>query len=108
MIRLFYENIVDQLVRDTFRRVSDFINGQDLLKCDFKFRTYTFDAAVTNLRIPHGLGTIPRDVIVTSVTNDETVTFHYSDFDASEIEVTATGACVVRYFIGTYVGGANV
>jgi hypothetical protein len=108
MIRLFYESIVDPLVKETFKRVSDFINAQDVLKANFKFREYEFMGAVANLTIPHGFGVMPRDAFVTSVTNDETVTFHYSEFDNTNISVTATGACTARYFVGTFVGGSNV
>lgn len=108
MIRLLYENVVDPLLRDILKKISDFLNSVDLLKADFKFYEYTFSAAVTNLKIPHSLGKIPRDVIVTAVTDNMVVTWNYDEFTNSRLDVTTDKAGTVRYFIGTFVGGNNV
>lgn len=108
MIRLFYENIVEPLIRDAFIKLSDYLNNIDLLKADFLFYEYTFEAAVTNLAIPHGLGKVPKDLIQTAVTDNMVVTWNFDDFTASKLNVTTDKAGTVRYFIGTFVGGNNV
>jgi hypothetical protein len=108
MIRLLYEGLVDPLIKDLFKKLADYLNAQHLLKADFIFKEITFTAARTNMKVPHGLNKVPRDLIQLSVTNGIAVTWNYDLFSNTELDVTVSAAGSVRFFIGTYVGGNNV
>lgn len=71
----------------------------------FKHFELTFEEAQTNLKLPHGLGFAPKDVIQTSLTGSGTLTWNYSLFDKTDLNLTTTGPCTVRAFIGTYQAG---
>lgn len=62
-----------------------------------------FLSAQTNAKIPHGLGFKPLDVMQTSLIGaGVTVTFNYDLFDTETIDITVSGACSIRFFIGAY------
>lgn len=97
-----FKDIDDEYVRENFTRLNDFFQKDALLKAGWKFFTLTFSAAVTNNKVRHGLGFKPLDVIQTSIVGPGAVTFNYANFDETTLDITTTGACVVRCFIGTY------
>jgi hypothetical protein len=97
-----YKDIHDRFIRENWKRLNLFLQEVTILKGQFEFFELTFDAAVTNDRVGHGLGFEPLDVIQTSITGAGAITFNYSLFDGEFIDVTTTGACVVRCFIGRY------
>lgn len=92
----------DPVARRNFRLIEDQINGDTLLKGHFQFFKFVFTAAVTAMKIPHKLGFRPLDVILTSVSAGATVTWAYDTFDATNVVITTSGACVVRCFLGAY------
>jgi hypothetical protein len=59
---------------------------------------------VVNYRYPHKLGFVPEDVIQTSLRGAGAVTWNYDQFNRDYLDVTTTGACVVRAFVGLYGG----
>jgi len=97
-----FKDIDDEYVRENFTRLNDFFLNDALLRAGWKFFTLTFTGAVTNNKVRHGLGFKPLDVIQTSITGAGALTFNYALFDDINIDVTTTGACVVRCFIGAY------
>lgn len=97
-----FKDIEDTYIRENFKRLSLFLQKDALLKGSWSFFTFEFDGAVTNDRVRHGLGFKPLDVIQTSITGPGSITFNYDLFDKESIDVTTTGACVVRAFIGAY------
>lgn len=100
--RLIYETVVDGVVRDALKAINDFLVSLDILKPDFRYYTFTFDSAVTNFRVPHGLKKTPTDLVQTFVSGGVTVTWHYDDFTNTDIYVTTSAACTVRYFLGRF------
>lgn len=102
MISLNYELVEDGLVRDALETIEEYINGLDIIKGQWAFFEIRFDRAVTNFKFPHNLGYRPRDVIQTSKTGAGSITFNFDRFDALNLDITTTDACVVRVFVGTY------
>jgi hypothetical protein len=94
--------ITDRNVRESFTRIVEFINSQPLLKGDWEFLTLTFTGPVTHYRVKHKLGFIPLDVIQTSFIGSGSLFWNYDNFDREFIDVTTTGPCVVRCFVGMY------
>lgn len=96
------KNIKDQYIRENFKRLNLFFQGTPLVKMGLTFFELKFDVAVTNTQVLHGLGFLPLDVIQTSVKGAGTITFNFDKFTDKYLDITTTGACVVRCFIGTY------
>lgn len=98
---LLIKEIQDTYLRKNFQNLSDYFQAQNQL-LDFNFFEIVFTAAETNKKLVHGLKTIPQDLIVTQKTGSGSVTFNFGLFTSTEIDVTASAACRVRFFIGTY------
>jgi len=102
VLELFINKIKDEYVKRALQNVREFFNDQPVLKGNFKFFEITIGAAVSNMKYPHNLGFIPKDVIQLSVTGAGSLTWNQASFDMNYLDITTTGACVVRAFIGTY------
>lgn len=98
---LLAKEISDIYARQNFLNLQDYFAANNQL-LGFVFFEKQFTAAVSNQKIAHGLPTIPRDVLVSKIVGSGTVTFNHGLFDNTNIDVTVTGACTVRFFVGTY------
>lgn len=96
------EGITDLATRESIQWIFDFIKEQSFLRGNFQHMVFEFKKADTNVKLPHGLGFRPLDVIQTSLTGLGVVTFNYALFDATNIVISATNPCVVRFFVGRY------
>jgi hypothetical protein len=92
----------DEKVRESLQWMYEYIIAQPLLNGKFEFLTVTVTSAVTDLAVPHNLPFVPKDIILTSVSNSATVTFKYDSFTSSTITLTTSAACTVRFFGGSY------
>lgn len=100
MLNLLIKDITDQYIRESFQRVQDEFGLNPFLRGNFVLKTYTFTQAETAKKIPHGLSFLPKDVILTNITGAGQLTVNYVNNDATNLNVTTTGACVVRLLIG--------
>ncbi len=98
---LSVKEITDLYVRKNFENLNNYFLGQNQL-VDFKFFELNFTAATANYLLAHGLSYVPQDVIVTKVTGPGVVQFNHGLFDQANINLTVTGACRVRFFVGSY------
>jgi len=111
MIDLFVEQIEDSATRENFRRIVRAFKEKPFLKGDWRFVTITFTGTVTNFKYAHGLSFTPKDVIQTSITGSGAVTWNYSKFDKTNVDITVTGTVsatnptVVRALVGIYTEG---
>lgn len=97
---LLVKEMQDAYVRENFLRLQDFIRKIPLV--GFRHIEITFTAAENNKKIAHGLGSKPKDVLQTSITGTGAVTWNYSLFNETYLDISATGPCVVRAFVGTH------
>lgn len=95
------KEINDTYIQGNFKNLREYFNKQNQL-LNFVFVEFNFPAAVTNQKIAHSLGLIPQDVIITRITGAGTATLNWGLFDASNLDVTTTGACRIRLFVGSY------
>ena len=100
--RLLLSNIRDTESRENFQKIEQFIRLDNLISSGFKFFELQFTKAETNKRIPHGLGFVPKDVIQTSSIGSGAPTWNFASFNSEFLDITTTGPCVVRAFIGSY------
>lgn len=99
-LELILKDIDDEYVRENFSRVAHFLQDEALGKVGWKFFSVSLPAGLT--RFKHSLGYVPKDIIVTAISKDAAVIFHYDDFDKTHLQLEASSACVVRFFAGTY------
>lgn len=101
-VSLFRKEVEDEFSQENFVRLQSYLNNHTLLKGEFKFFEFFFDAAVTNKQITHKLPFVPKDVLTLHVSNGATVTWNYDTFTATYVDVTTSGSCTLRAFIGRY------
>lgn len=101
-MKLITTQIKDPYVLQNFDRLNAFFSEENIVTSKFKHFEITFTGAVTNQKFPHNLGFQPKDVILTSKIGAGNITFNYDLFDRVNLDITTTGACVVRLFLGTY------
>ena len=97
---LIFKDIADEFVRENFDRITEWTKDLAILKPKWKF--FEVALAAGNVRFLHRLGFRPKDIILLSVTKSESVIFHYDDFTKDHLSLTASGACTVRFFAGSY------
>lgn len=107
MRQLLVNEIADTYVRENFKRIAAEFREQVLLRGKFTFFEIEFPNAVTNQKYAHYLGFMPKDIVTTSVRGGGSLTWNYDLFDAQFLNITTTGACTIRAFIGSYTEGSE-
>lgn len=101
-MKFLVSEIKDYYVKQNFDRLNNYLRDNNLITSSFKHFEVPFTAAVVNFKFEHNLGYQPKDVWQTSKTGAGVVTFNFDNFTTQFIDITVTGACVVRFFAGTY------
>jgi hypothetical protein len=99
--RPIFEDIKDQRVRESIQWMYEYLIAEPMLQGKFQHFEVTTRGAVTALKIPHNLGFMPKDIIVTSQIGG-TATFIYQSFTTDDIVLTTTAAMTVRFFGGSH------
>lgn len=108
MIKLLVKETTDEITRQNMQRIQkEFTETQLILRGQWKFVEITFDKAVTNFKYPHKLSFTPKDILQTSLIGAGDLTWNFALFDKTNLDITTTDACVVRAFIGSYLGGGG-
>lgn len=94
--------IQDVPTREALKALVKFLDEREFLSGKWAFLDLTFDRAVASFRYSHGLGIVPKDFIQTSLSGVGTVTINWQNSDRQYLDMTATGPCVVRGFIGAH------
>ncbi len=101
MIQLPYKDVGDAQARRCFEILQDALKGIAILAGRFELVEITFTAAKANFKHPHHRGFVPKDVLQLRITGTGTLTWNYALFDRNFLDITVTGPCVVRAFIGS-------
>jgi hypothetical protein len=96
------ELMEDVNIRESFTWLYEFLTQIPILQGDFKFFEFEIKSTNTAEKIPHRLGFVPKDIILTSVSNGATVTFLYNKFDITNVVLQASTPCVVRFLAGRF------
>lgn len=99
---LILKDIKEPHIKENFWRLLKALKNETFLKGNFRHFELTFTSAVTNFRYMHGLGFLPKDIIQTSSIGAGTVTWNYSLFTTDFLDITTTGAVVVRVYVGSH------
>lgn len=106
--KLYLSEIKDQNTQQNFKAIAEIIGSTPFTKGEWTFREFTIPVTGSNLKIAHNLNYTPADVILTSQIGG-TITFNYSLFDATFLDVTATvtsSPLIIRAIIGKYTEGS--
>ncbi len=106
MVSLALAQIKDLNIRENFGKIQDFFRASSFIAAQFRFITIEFTVAQANIRYPHKLGFVPRDVLQTSLRGTGGLTWNYDLFDKDFLDITVTGPCIVRAFVGAYQDGS--
>lgn len=98
---LYYDQVVDPISRQNFKNLNDYFSAQNQLY-GFNFFELSFSKAVANATYSHGLAVTPQDVLVSRITGAGSVTFNFGLMTTTLMNLTVTGACRIRFYIGTY------
>ena len=93
--------IADPYARENFKKLQEFL-AVEFLFLGFRFFEKEFKGAEPHHRLSHNLGFLPKDVIITSITGAGSATFNQELSTKEELDITATGACIVRFLVGTF------
>ena len=99
--QILIKEIQDIYMRTNMQNLSSYFQAQNQL-LNFKFFEIVYTQAVTNIKVPHGLKFVPQDIIMTKISGVGTVQFNTGLFDSTNMNITTTGACRLRFYIGTY------
>lgn len=99
---LLNKEIEDAYIRENFVRIKRELEAQQILSGFWRF--FEVDVTQTGVNIPlkHNLSFVPRDIILLSKEGDQNLYFNYENFDNTNIYVTTTGPCRVRFLAGRY------
>ena len=100
---LLQNTVKESDVVENFRRLQLFLRQSPLLNCGFVFKTFEIPTGlIANFAFKHNLRFIPKDIVVSAVSNNATVTWHYANFDRDFVYLTVSAPCTIRAFFGTY------
>jgi hypothetical protein len=94
--------ITDKPTREALKTLLNFVNDQSILKGNWKYIEFTFDKPVESFRYNHNLGFVPKDFIMSYLSGTGSIFINWYNSDRQFLDLTATGPCVVRGFIGAY------
>ncbi len=107
MSREQLELLVDETLaeesQENFDRIRQYLSEDLFTKFDGSLFEHEFVSAVTNFKLPHFLGFLPRDLIVTSKIGAGIITFNYDKFSIADLDITTTGPVTVRFVAGSFV-----
>lgn len=100
---LFLSLLADTVIRKNFEAISNYLRGNTLE--GFKAYEIVFSGEISQYHFRHGLGFVPKDVILSRIFGSGNVTFHHADFTRDEIVLSASAACEIRFLLGTAQNG---
>lgn len=101
--------LTDDKVRENFQKVQDLVNGMPATQNQVQACEIYVTANVSGLKISHGLGAVPLDLIITRLIAPSAtrLTAKYSEFTKDEVVFDITGLLAgetlsARFVVGTF------
>jgi hypothetical protein len=96
------KGVEDEVLREFLYKLMLDLQSEPIIRGEWKFFEIEFKQAVTNYKFPHQLKFVPRDVIQTQHSGVGLFVWNYDQFDNKYLDITTTGACKIRAFVGQY------
>jgi hypothetical protein len=108
-LNLLISQVKDTIVRENFQRIFNYLGGNPPVQADLEFLTFivpTPGTTVTNFTVAHNLGYTPKDILVSSIIGNGTITWNYASFDSTNLNLSIAGATAgqqvaVRVLVGS-------
>jgi hypothetical protein len=102
-----FEGIEDPIAREALQYLYEASLSAPFLRSNFQFFTVEFNSLVTEQRLYHRMGFVPKDIIQTAIVATDsggpyTSEYHYELFTSEYLVISTTGPCVIRLFAGAY------
>lgn len=101
MLSLLKKEIIDLYIQENFKRISDFIVGQAIMRCGFRFLEIDIKNS-GSIRYPHQLDFVPKDVIIIHNEKNAAITINFSKFDREFLDFTASSPTKIRVLVGRF------
>ena len=95
--------IEDEETRKNFQRLSSLVQSNPFLNSEFRHFEVTLNQADSAYRLYHGLGFVPKDIVLTNVSDGATVTVTYASVTRDYVQFNVSAACTFRCLIGAVV-----
>lgn len=99
---LLNKEIQDEYVRENFERIKAKLEAEQILGGFFTFFEVELTQLGPKVPIKHNLSFVPRDIIILSVEGNHNVFFRYEEFDQTNLYVSLTNPCRIRFLAGNY------
>lgn len=106
---LLLQHVEDQVVRDNFRKIAEFLNNRMVGGRSFQAVELYVTANQAGIKINHSLGGIPKDAIITMLIapSGARLVIDYAEFTSSQVSFDVTGLASgeklhARLLIGTF------
>lgn len=100
-VELIFQEIEDPVIRENFKRLSDFLTQNTPLRT-FKFFEIDIPTPQTNVAVAHGLPYVPLDIVVISAIGNQKYYFLNQFFNAANLYITTSGPVRLRFLAGRY------
>ena len=99
--KLFVKELSDTFQQSNAGKINTFFTDDAVTRCGFEFLTYTTLAPATDLEVPHYLGYLPLDIIITGVSAG-TASINQAKTTATSLFLTTSTGATVRLLAGRY------
>lgn len=103
---ILIKEITDQYIRKNFQNMSDYFSAQNQF-LNFKFFEIMVSGAQTSQTLAHGLGTTPKDIMVSFVSGPGQITFDIDDSDDKNLSYSTSDSVYCRIYVGSYWGNQS-
>ncbi len=86
--------------KENFQKLLDYFKNSNPLG-DFTHLSYKCDVAQDHVKVAHGLGVKPHDIIKSTFTGVGKLTWHRDEFDDTFLVLSTTGAVKTRFLVGS-------
>ena len=107
MISVDFSKVQDPIIRKALKDIQDAINNIEVISAQYKMLDVTIKAANSTFEVPHTLGFVPTDLIVTRASGSA-YTFTYDKFTDKVIVINAAGPARIRLYLGRNSGAVPI
>jgi hypothetical protein len=101
LLSLVTAQFADLNLKENFSRIVAYIEAHSVLH-GFKFVQFELNAGDSHVKIKHGLGFVPDDIIRLRLLGDAHITFHRDKFTTDSLCVSSSGHVKVRILVGSF------
>jgi hypothetical protein len=107
MINLDVGRIADPFIRKALLDLQNALNDIDFIQARYQMFEINIKGANTAFEVPHNLGFVPTDLVVTRASGSS-YSFVWEKFTDQKIVINATGPVLIRIYMGRNNGAVPI